>query len=72
MKNQIEVRTMASCIDTINESMIMPGINGQLHWVIYVGRLGEKKLYQVEHSWLYGMLYNKNEEIKLIEFCFKL
>ena len=36
------------------ENMMMRGINGQLNWINYVGRIGNKKLYQVDHEWLYG------------------
>ena len=32
----------------------MRGINGRLNWINYVGSIGNKKLYQVDHEWLYG------------------
>jgi hypothetical protein len=49
---------MASRAEMIQESFIMRGINGDLRWVTYVGHLGKKKLYQVDHDWLYGELNN--------------
>ena len=36
------------------ENMMMRGINGRLNWVFYVGTIGNKKVYQVDHEWLYG------------------
>lgn len=46
---------MASASERIKESFIMAGVNGALKWVMYVGKYGDKKLYQVEHEWLFGM-----------------
>ena len=44
------------------ENMMMRGVNGQLKCIDYVGRIGNKKLYQVDHEWLYG---NKQQERKV-------
>ena len=44
------------------ENMMMRGINGRLNWIDYVGRIGNKKLYQVDHEWLYG---EKQQERKV-------
>ncbi len=50
---------MASRSELLNESMIMRDIDGRLSWIIHVGRLENKKLYQVDHEWLYGQLNKK-------------
>jgi hypothetical protein len=35
---------------------MMQGVDGELKWVVFVGRLGNKKLYQADHQWLFGKL----------------
>ena len=45
---------MASRTDMNQGSFIMCDVNGEFKWVTFLGRLGDKKLYQVDYDWLYG------------------
>jgi hypothetical protein len=36
------------------EHLIMRGVSGKLEWIIHVGDIEGKRLYQSSHFWLYG------------------
>jgi hypothetical protein len=50
---------MVAPVRSSTENMMMQGVNGRLRWVDYVGRFGNKKLYQADHEWVFGKKQKK-------------